>query len=133
MRKIRRLANLVDMYEASIASKNEEFLQKFLKADDVKNTEKLEPPDKKQPMVEDFTDFSGEITEISSVPFEEASEEEFIQPSKAEQRQLLVENQSLYQKLSHNDEDIMHIGKQLSEIESLQTTFAEKVYGKFSD
>lgn len=48
--------------------------------------------------------------------------------SRIEQEQLMAENKKLFNKCARTNEAILEIGSQLSEIQRLQDTFAEKVF-----
>uniref|UniRef100_A0A915CL07 Uncharacterized protein n=1 Tax=Ditylenchus dipsaci TaxID=166011 RepID=A0A915CL07_9BILA len=147
IRKICRLANLVDMYENSIAvvKKEEDEQNKRLHQlheeieekhdqyfDSLPSPSRVDGWEEAEVDVKDikpkYQSFEGIDTKPIYEPTEpEKIKEEFTDLSKVEQDQLMAENKGLYQRMSHSNTEIMRIESQLVEIQKLQNTFTEKL------
>lgn len=149
LRRISRLANLVEMYETNIeqAKWDEEAQAKRLaklhyEIDQNKGEESTKLVSLRLKDYQNFTEIKENLEEVknerkkSTSKYDEKNDEfgetipviKTFELSKHEQSQLMAENKTLIERFSHTNSNILHIERQMSEIQKLQNTFAEKVF-----
>lgn len=141
------MANLVGMYETNmeqakldeeeqlqrLKSLQEEIEQKKLEnnrlddenIENIYNENVLESNRKKQQNLEQK--ISKRVSSCEDEYFYDKTIPVLKELTKNEQSQLMVENRNLIERFLHTNSEIIHIEKQMSEIQKLQNTFAEKV------